>query len=71
MLMICKKGFGKVIIAKLAAIIGAIINMISAITLIIPRARLSMEFLVFLVRLFKYSAKLRGSHNEVPGCRRK
>ena len=32
---------------------------------------LSMEFLVFLVRLFKYSAKLRGSHNEVPGCRRK
>ena len=35
------------IIARLAAIIGAIINMISAITLIIPRAKLSMEFLVF------------------------
>ena len=47
MLMICKKGFGRVIIARLAAIIGAIINMISAITLIIPRAKLSMEFLVF------------------------
>ena len=70
MLMICKKGFGRVIIARLAAIIGAIINMISAITLIIPRASFYGIF-GFLVRLFKYSAKLRGSHNEVPGCRRK
>ena len=57
--------------ARLAAIIGAMMNTISAITLIIPRAKLSTEFLVFLVHLFKYSAKLRGSHNEVPGCRRK
>ena len=47
MLMICKKGFGRVIIARLAAIIGAIINMISAITLIIPRASLLWNFWFF------------------------
>ena len=35
------------IIARLAAIIGAIINMISAITLIIPRAKLSMVIFSF------------------------
>ncbi len=40
-------GFGKVIIARLAAIIGAIIIAISAMTLVFPEQRLSMEFWFF------------------------
>ena len=49
----CSKGVGRVMIASAAARIGARMKIISAITLVNPRAKLSIEFRVFLVRLFK------------------
>ena len=64
--LICHQILGRVIIAKLDAKMGAIMKIISATTLIMPRPKASAVLLVDLLRLVRYSAKLRGNQSVVP-----
>lgn len=69
-LPICHQISGRVMIARLDAKSGAIIKIISARTLITPKLNASAVFFVDLLRLVRWSAKLRGSQSDVPGVGR-